>query len=351
MNNTPIEWADMTVNPWIGCSKVHRGCDHCYAVRETNRKINNHKLSIFEREAARKALRISNGKLDWTGEVTFLGQRLKAVAARGNARIPKRIFVQSLGDVAHPWVFPTHFQYMCNEIHEADRKRVDHGRQPDTWIFLSKRPADMDILFRQWMRKQTGGKRLPDNWHFGVSVCDQPTTDKLVPDLLKMSDIARVLFVSAEPALGFIDVRPWLPHASVRPDIDVDIDGNAWPGGRAWGPFLSGVICGGESGPGARPMHPDIPRGLRDQCVETGTPFMFKQWGEFREEEAALNIIGDDHPIFRDCRASKINRRIRRGALQVVNDTTMVRIGKKWAGRELDGRTWDQVPEVRIWQH
>jgi protein gp37 len=355
MNQTPIQWADLTINLFIGCTKIHRGCIYCYAIRETNRKINNHKLSKLEREAALKAICKSNGKLNWTNEVTFINKRLELIAARGNARVPKRIFVQSLGDIAHPSILPIHFRYMCNEINEADKKRVQRGIQPDTWIFLSKRPYDMNILFRQWMREDMGGKHLPENWQFGVSVCDQPTTDRLLPDLLRMGDIARVLFVVVEPMLGPVDLMgtPYdPPNMEGWPGLHNPLTGEWWPAvGNADEeyanritdlPKISGVICGGENGP--RPMHPDWPRGLRDQCVGTDTAFFFKQWGTWRPYNSMDGLKYETAFYFPESPNANSDGWVNGVS---TNGNTMSRVGKKAAGRELDGKIWDQYPKVR----
>ena len=89
---------------------------------------------------------------------------------------------------------------------------------------------------------------------------------------------------------------------------------------------LHWVICGGESGPGARPMHPDWARSLRDQCAAAGVPFLFKQWGEWLPSEA------EDQPVYRG------EHRHLGGHVHTY------RIGKAAAGRMLDGRTHDEFP-------
>ena len=168
------------------------------------------------------------------------------------------------------------------------------------WLLLTKRPE----LWRErihaacWPASSPGGGSLaaawkggspPPNVWIGTSVEDQQRAEERVPHLLKIP--ARVRFLSCEPLLGELD-------------LGFLIDGEPW--------LVDWVICGGESGPGARPMHPAWARSLRDQCQEAGVAFHFKQWGAW----APSQYFG----------------------------WACSRVGKKKAGRELDGRTWDEVP-------
>ena len=132
---------------------------------------------------------------------------------------------------------------------------------------------------------------------------------------------AAIRFISAEPLLG--------------PLPDLNLEGISW------------VICGGESGPGARPMHPDWVRSIRDQCVAAAVPFLLKQWGEWAPERlvgvqdfpwGVLDIEGNFFP-----QTSAWNGKT--GADSETRETYMWRVGKKAAGRLLDGKVWDQKPE------
>jgi len=121
---------------------------------------------------------------------------------------------------------------------------------------------------------------------------------------------AAVRFLSCEPLLGPVDLKavasphdPYLHCLADGVDFDNKVSRIDW------------VIVGGESGPGARPMHPDWARSMRDECAAFGVPFFFKQWGEWMRLESS--------------------------------ETAMKRVGKKVAGRELEGRTWDQIPDVQ----
>jgi protein gp37 len=166
------------------------------------------------------------------------------------------------------------------------------------WLLLTKRPQNMRRL-APW------GDRWPANVWAGATAENQRWAQKRLEELLIVP--AAVHFISAEPLLGPIDLSPWIGAA------DRTID---------W------VIAGGESGPKARPMNPDWARGLRDQCHEAGIAFLFKQWGNWRPiDPASLNGF-TSKTVF----------------LTSGNQITIANMGKKAAGRTLDGTTWDQVP-------
>jgi protein gp37 len=177
------------------------------------------------------------------------------------------------------------------------------------------------------------GWTLPNVW-VGTTVENQPAADERIPHLLATP--AAVRFVSCEPLLGPVDVWPKTASGALLNR-----------GSVATGRGIDWVICGGETGPGARPMHPDWARSLRDQCVAARVPFFFKRWGEWapdgfehanRPNAPACYLTADGNSYMADnwtpehrCRDEKY---------------AMVRVGKKAAGRELDGRTWDEMPDV-----
>ena len=203
-----------------------------------------------------------------------------------------------------------------------------------TFMLLTKRPdrmkADVD-----WLIAQDGD--LPENLWLGVTVCNQAEADAKIPLLLQTP--ATVRFVSVEPCLGPVD----LGHLSWTGIIGSTADKNALTG-KTWiqgncgessqtlqGNRLDWVICGGETGPGARPMHPDWVRGLRDQCQGARVPFFFKSWGEW-----APNCL---------CGAKRPHPIIQRPTPGHVG--CMFKCGKRRAGRLLDGREWNEFPEVK----
>ncbi len=194
-----------------------------------------------------------------------------------------------------------------------------------TFILLTKRPDRMlSILGRK-------GPSIP-NLIGGVSIWDQPSADRMIPILLQANLATRI--VSLEPCLGAVDFE--------------DIDGNDvlsahsdsfWGGLDALRPTtLDGVILGGESGPGARPIHPDWARSVRDQCQAAGVPFFFKQWGEYLDIDIAIKRKF----LTTYEGTSKYQPYTRIDGYELP----FVKVGKKAAGRLLDGRTWDELPEV-----
>ncbi len=170
------------------------------------------------------------------------------------------------------------------------------------WLLLTKRPQNM-------RRMAPWGDRWPENVWAGATAENQRWAEKRLEELLEIP--AAVHFISAEPLLGPIDLSPWIDRSNRRITCAID-----------W------VITGGESGPRARAMNPDWARALRDQCREAGIAFLFKQWGNWRP----INPV-------------KVNGYTSRIIfLTNGNQITIANIGKKAAGRTLDGITWDQLP-------
>jgi protein gp37 len=167
------------------------------------------------------------------------------------------------------------------------------------WLLLTKRPQNVGRMV-PW------GGRWPRNVWLGTTVENQRWAEKRIPHLLEQP--AAVSFLSCEPLLGSINLDPWLTPVQ---------------GSRSVG----WVIVGGESGPRARPMNPDWARALRDQCDAHGVPFHFKQWGNWRPASGRL----DGHEVR--------NVPSVRG-----NPIRMVKIGKKAAGRKLDGQERNGLP-------
>lgn len=174
------------------------------------------------------------------------------------------------------------------------------------WLLLTKRPQNIRDMV-PWT-----DSFWPVNVWLGTTVENQEYAKERLPHLLKHK--AAVRFLSCEPLLGAIDLAPWIRKEGLEP-ID-------------W------VIAGGESGPGARPMHPDWATSLLEQCQQSGIAFHFKQWGHWVPEESAKS----------NPKASLVQLRNQR-------PVKMVRLGKKEAGRTLAGTTWDEVPKSRIALH
>jgi len=314
--NTKIEWTDHTWNPWYGCpddGKRSPACAHCYARSWAKRSG----IVDFDNEIKRAA------------RATF-----KAPLNRRKYNSGDKVFVCSLSDFCHP----------AEEIADMQMEAFDVMRERDdlTWLILTKRPDGLETLMQRAVF--CGIDWPPPNWWLGVTVENNDQRWR-IDELLAVP--AAVHFVSCEPLLGPLDLRPQLLSSYDKAAHDPQMTGYENRNDK-----LDWVIVGGESGPGARPMHPEWVRSLRDQCEEYPTAFLFKQWGEYREAEDALGILGDDAPVFRDCSPNRIIRRIERGQLVQVaaanygKGSTFVRVGKHQAGRVLDGQTYDEYPEV-----
>jgi protein gp37 len=174
---------------------------------------------------------------------------------------------------------------------------------------------------------------LPNVW-LGVSVENQQWADIRIPALLETP--AAVRFLSCEPLLGPVDLSAWLP-VPLCDECDANMEAPMCNGcHRAFEQRIGWCIVGGESGPGARPMHPQWARDIRDQCNSAGVPFLFKQWGEWAPTGAFGVGIGEvSRRMFVSGKSHPVNAWM---------DEEIARVGKKAAGRELDGRTWDEYP-------
>jgi protein gp37 len=312
--DSKIEWTHHTFNPWRGCSKISPGCAHCYAERMSHR--NPQLLGEWGDDGVRAMASETYWKqpLSWDRAAQVAGER-------------RRVFCASLADV---------FEDRPELV--APRVRLFHliNETPNLdWLLLTKRPENV--------LKFQGGNGVPRSWTenfppnvwMGTSVEDQQRADERIPQLLRIP--APVRFLSIEPLIEAVDLEGdslWCLDCPRCEDEGYhESDTNAWichhcdstqksdEAGIDW------VIVGGESGPGARPLHPDWVRSLRDQCQAAHVPFFFKQWGEFI------------HPHSRELHLSSARLIEFKGAL-------LQRVGKAAAGRLLDGRTWDEFPEV-----
>jgi protein gp37 len=293
---TKIEWATESWNPITGCSPVSEGCQNCYARRMANR------------------LRGRFGyPEDEPFKVTFHSDKLEQPL---HWKKPRMIFVCSMGDLFHENV---NFMSILETLHQvwANHRHV--------FLILTKRPRRMMDYF-EWNASQNGWtpNRLSNLW-LGVSVENQQRADERIPILLQIPATKR--FASIEPMLGPVDIYKHLDPLYKDKDGPFNT--------QQAKPKIDWVIVGGESGPGARPMHPDWPRSVRDQCQEAGIPFFFKQWGEWKPHSERLG-----GGIFLKPDGMKTCQ----GDYWDGHAAAMDRVGKKTAGRLLDGREWNERP-------
>ena len=293
MADTKIEWAEKVWNPITGCSPISEGCDHCYAKRMANRLAGRYGYPA-----------------DDPFRVTFHDDRLTEPF---RVKKPHRIFVCSMADIFHDGVT----ERMLNAVWTTMSSANWH-----TFIVLTKRPDRALKSLSKWgmdgLTLRSGhGSVLPNVW-IGVTAENQARADERIPILLRIP--AAVRFVSVEPMLGPVGLQK--AHGIYYDEHGCNLRKLDW------------VICGGETGPGARPVHPDWVRSLRDQCQASGVPFFFKQWGEWLPSECDPEYTTGPG-LVRACPA---------GSGDPCCPGLWRRTGKKAAGRLLDGREWNEFP-------
>jgi protein gp37 len=312
MGDSKIEWTDKTWNPVRGCAIVSPGCRNCYAMRQAHRQSGPGGNYEGLTEGSKR------GPV-WTGSVRTVEELLDAPL---RWKKPSMIFVNSMSDLFHDDVPDDFIVQVFDVIRESFNgysARTGKLCATHTFQILTKRAARMQYFMERLVfdgeRVTLGGKGLLlgpalKNVWLGVSVEDQDHAIARMPYLLNTPVAVR--WLSIEPMLGPIDFyavsdawfakgyTPWR-NAPILTDID-------------W------VVVGGESGYNARPMHPTWARSLREQCSIGGVPFFFKQWGEY-------------FPGMND-------------GTQPPGDPSFRKVGKKAAGRHLDGRTHDAYPKA-----
>lgn len=285
MAESKIEWTDYTFNPWWGCVEVSPACDHCYARTWAKRTGK----AVWGKDEPR---RFFEGK-HWAEPM-----RWNAKAEREGKRF--RVFCGSMCDVMEDRAVLGHPRALLYQLIECT-PNLD-------WLLLTKRPQN----FRRFLPKHWIERPRPNVWL--MTTVETPEYFWRVDALAQTPAAVRGL--SVEPLLSVLD----LGLLGIVP--------KDW--GRGYLPlsaFIHWVIVGGESGPKARPMEAAWVRRLRDECQSAEVPFFFKQWGEYLPA-GCDGATGDGQHL----NASDVP----------------VKIGKKAAGRLLDGRTWDEYPQVSV---
>lgn len=383
---TNIEWADSTFNPWEGCTKVGPGCDHCYA-ENRNARFGGGTAPNWGQGAGRKRFSDDTWRnpIRWDNK-TFI--ECDQCGYRGSDFTDIDLDCSACGG-PHPWCpvcaspagKPARRRVFCASLADWLDNEVpiewlldllDMIRRTSNldWLLLTKRIGiwksrlelaahvlrndvsrgdDCDATLK-WLHDWLHGTPPANVW-IGATVVNQDEANRDIPKLLDVP--ACVRFLSVEPMLGPImlgaqanicgENYQW-NYLSVKPDGDAGESSIDW------------VICGGESGPKARPMHPDWVRSLRDQCQAADVPFLFKQWGEHAPD---CDYYDDDDSIRDAALDGRETLITRQGHLWQVGTPgtdehhdgqppigTWIthRVGKKTAGRQLDGRTWDEFP-------
>lgn len=365
--NTKIEWADHTFNPWIGCTKVGPGCDNCYAKADFEDR--RHRV-VWGAGQARSRTKT------WGDPVRWNNQHEAFFAQHGRRQ---RVFCASLADV---------FDNAVPDDWRDDLLKLIRATPNLDWLLLTKRIGNAREYLAKWPSMP-----WPNVW-IGATIVNQEEADRDIPKLLAVPAAKR--FLSMEPLLGPVDILKWLDpwtcadcsfHGSENdcgPDgcekcgeqdafgtedvckscgADDQAAKPSCPLCRSHRSFerdygfkfdsekklIDWVIVGGESGPNARPMHPDWARSLRDQCQAAGVPFLFKQFGEWGPTWfEAHNYLGPLAPLDPSGVSAIAGTRLIVGRYEdgrAYEDIwPVIKAGKKAAGRLLDGITHDGVP-------
>lgn len=344
MSKSKIQWTDETWNVTTGCTRKSAGCDNCYAVGMTKR------LAGIEATKEKYGGLVNEGKDHFNGKVKIHPEVLKEPLSW---RKPRKVFVNSMSDLFHPSV-PFEF---IDQVFEVIAKNPRHIFQ-----ILTKRPKRMSEFFK-WQGEKIKDlgfdsiptqsddpldyiDALPNAW-LGTSVENQEAADERIPHLLNCP--AAVRFLSCEPLLGPLNFR-WTNYAvkasglSYRGYLELHGSINQYESLKG----IHQVIVGGESGHKARPMHPDWARSLRDQCQKAGVDYFFKQWGtwvsEFHPEADPSTMKTDDSFVTHTDRYGKEVDPQEKA--EDYYGEYMIKVGKKKAGRKLDGREWNQSPTL-----
>lgn len=318
--NSKIEWTHHTFNPWWGCEKVSPACAFCYAERNANRFA----PGLWGKDGQRRFFgdKHWNEPLLWNKASGMTGRR-------------DRVFCASMADVFEDREDLMEDRYRLLLLIEAT-PNLD-------WLLLTKRPQNIARMIAPTVEGEGDELALTNRWlsqnrnvWLGTTAEDQQRTNERILHLLRLN--ATVRFLSCEPLLGPIDLRR-IP-APIQDTLDV-LDGERIDGGTScicegFDP-IGWVIVGGESGPRARPTHPDWVRGIATQCRKAGVPFFFKQWGEYLPADSLRELVGFTGPTT-TMHASED---------QSDEPVWIRRVGKKAAGRLLDGREWNEFPQPK----
>lgn len=335
--NSKIEWTDHTFNPWIGCTKVSQevtgggGCDYCYAEVSTPVRVLRGKgIETWGAHAPRHRTSQAN----WALPRRWNDQHDAFFAQHGRRQ---RVFCASLADV---------FDNAVNPEWRRDLFALIAATPNLDWLLLTKRIGNAEGMIAQALCEHDvagGPEQLPEwpwsNVWLGATVVNQAEADRDIPKLLDVP--AEKRFLSMEPLLGPVSFVGLFANPGNPADGTNALEALDW------------MIVGGESGPGARPMHPNAARSLRDQCQAVGLPFFFKQWGEWvpYEHSAQPPFLwaqnGDefDGHALPDFESGDYDATRSEWHMDWADMLLARKVGKKAAGRLLDGREWNEVPQ------
>lgn len=322
--------------PWLlvdGCTPCSPGCEHCWSANMAHRFTPKYKYGVFTDGVGK-----FNGYIETRHDRLDIPLRTRkpTVFAVWNDLFHEDVpdyFIASVYGIAalcsqHAFIFLTK---------RGDRLLKWHSKSTSYLYWTVNEACDrLSEKTRFGVRLRMKGEWPLSNVYNGLTVCNQPELDAKIVDFLK---VPGKKFISYEPALGPVDFSRCLPIAKS------DIKGLVYS--PVGGPFVDLIIAGGETGPGARPLHPDWVRSARDQCVASGTPYFFKQWGEwglgsFYNKPSYVVFHDGQWTEFTHERMHKIAAI--HGDDYIGKGSTVSRVGSKRAGRLLDGQEWNELP-------
>lgn len=366
--NTNIQWADSTFNPVIGCKEVGPGCDNCYARNQDNFRHWTSKGWGGPRKRTSEA--------NWKQPIKWNVAKFYECPDCGE-RGDEKDMHETRDTCKHDRKFETRRRVFCASLSDVFDNEWDEDWRGDLfrliletpnldWLLLTKRIGNVSSMLNE-LTKTVGGLLTakdeympPPNVWIGATVVNQEEVDRDIPKLLAVPVAATARrFVSLEPLLASVNIVPYIGGRAIRcgcgwRETEYGLVGAlitrevciACGKRTVSGPTLDWVIAGGESGSGARPSHPSWYRSLRDQCSAAKTPFHFKQWGEWAPHKAVAG--GDEGGDLRSGRVRYLqgdgrepDGHFRKG------DAAVKRIGKKAAGRLLDGVEHNEFPNSR----
>lgn len=313
---TKIAWTDESWQPVVGCSKVSPGCDNCYAETMAKRCAGAEMVSYKPKPYKYCSV------VEWNGQ-TFCDE--KALEIPLHWKKPRKVFVCSMGDLFHESV---PFEFIKEVI------KIIAACPQHTFQILTKRPERMKQFFDKTKVTLIGPcpvpRKLGDEHKVKMTTLPLKNLWLGVTAENPKDGYPRIQTLKQIPAaVRFISIEPMLEGMRLTNDTLDKID---------W------VIVGGESGPGARPMHIDWARGVRDQCQAAGVPFFFKQWGEWYPEGIPVAVVPEKGRIFIDIGGNNCEHLRRDKITPEMKLRKMYRAGKKKAGNKLDGKVHEEYP-------
>lgn len=352
-----ISWTHETWNPIRGCTRVNTDCIHCYAERVAATRLSG------PGQPYHGLAEMKHGEPRWTGKVAFVDEKLLDPL---RWKRPRLIFVNSMSDLFHEGltddqidsiiaVMALAWWHTFQVLTKRPQRMKEHFQAPEFidslhgWIQMT-----MDAMEKARMPSPLKSPNaapykwpLPNVW-LGTSFGHQKAADAFLPELLACRPHAHVLWVSAEPLIDRVTLHPpadktyqllsrWYTDKAFDPTGSQPVITRR----TDLFPKIDWVVTGGESGGHARPMDPSWARELRDECQLAGVAFHHKQNGEYIQMGEQIDSVVTTPELMEGRSIGQPSRWL------MPSGAVLLRVGRKAAGRQLDGREWNQYPDVK----